>query len=34
MQKISPKQEEVFREKDALGKRNYCQKIKANPIAN
>ena len=26
---------EVYREKDALRKRNYCQKnLKANPIAN
>ena len=33
MQKIPPKHKEVYREKDALRKTNYRQKIKANPIA-
>ena len=32
--KYRQKHKEVYREKDALRKRNYCQKMKANPIAN
>ena len=32
--KYRQKRKEVCREKDTLQKRNYCQKIKANPIAN
>ena len=32
--KYRQKRKEVYREKDTLQKRNYCQKIKANPIAN
>ena len=34
MQKYCQKHKEVYREKDALRKRNYRQKMKANPIAN
>ena len=32
--KYLQKHKEVYREKDALRKRNYRQKMKANPIAN
>ena len=32
--KYRQKHEEVYREKDALRKRSYRQKMKANPIAN
>ena len=32
--KYRPKHKEVYPEKDALRKRNYRQKMKANPIAN
>ena len=32
--KYRQKHKEVYREKDALRKRNYRQKMKANPIAN
>ena len=32
--KYRQKHKEVYREKDALRKRNYCQKMKGNPIAN
>ena len=32
--KYCQKYKEVYREKDALRKRNYRQKMKANPIAN
>ena len=32
--KYRQKHKEVYREKDALQKRNYRQKMKANPIAN
>ena len=32
--KYRQKHKEVYREKDTLGKRNYRQKMKANPIAN
>ena len=34
MLKIPPKHKEVYREKDVLRKRNYRQKMKANPIPN
>ena len=34
MQKYCQKHKEVYREKDALRKINYLQKIKAHPIAN
>ena len=33
-QKYHQKNKQVYREKDALQKRNYRQKMKANPIAN
>ena len=32
--KYRQKHKEVYREKDALRKRNYRRKMKANPIAN
>ena len=32
--KYRQKHKEVYREKDALRKRHYHQKMKANPIAN
>ena len=32
--KYRQKHKEVYREKDALRKRNYHQKMKPNPIAN
>ena len=32
--KYRQKYKEVYREKDALRKRNYHQKMKASPIAN
>ena len=32
--KYRQKHKEVYREKDALQKRNYRQKMKANPIVN
>ena len=32
--KYRQKHKEVYREKDALRKRSYRQKMKANPIAN
>ena len=32
--KYCQKHKEVYREKDALRKRNYLQKMKDNPIAN
>ena len=32
--KYRKKHKKVYQERDALRKRNYCQKMKANPIAN